>query len=345
MKQRFWLFRRGNVFYLEDTLTGEQKSLGTSDKKEAERLRAAKNEAVARPMLGLALGKAYLAAYDPKLVERSWTEVMEAFCAKGKPSTRLRRQRGMRARAFDLIRAKKLIETTADNFQSVLNSGGVFLNCDLKCLHNLAIGMGWLPWPIIPTKLWPQPTRKPKRAITVDEHERIIGAEHNLERRQYYELLWEIGASQSDAANLTAESISWTNKTLAYQRMKTGTWCHLEIGTSLESLLHTLPVRGPLFPRIGQTSDRDRAAEFRRRCRLLKIAGVSLHSYRYSWAERAKQCGYPQNRRRSDGADHLDSLWKRPGMEDAAVCCRPRHDRQGVHRDHRLHQVEMPGRG
>jgi integrase len=38
----------------------------------------------------------------------------------------------------------------------------------------------------------------------------------------------------------------------------------------------------------------ERAAEFARRCRLLRLKGVSLHSYRYAWAERAKDCGYPE---------------------------------------------------
>ena len=38
----------------------------------------------------------------------------------------------------------------------------------------------------------------------------------------------------------------------------------------------------------------DRATEFRQRCRGLGISGVTLHSYRYAWAERAKQCGYPE---------------------------------------------------
>ena len=51
---------------------------------------------------------------------------------------------------------------------------------------------------------------------------------------------------------------------------------------------------GALFPRIGSTNTHARAAEFRRRCRLLKIEGISLHSYRYAWAERAKDCGYPE---------------------------------------------------
>lgn len=35
-----------------------------------------------------------------------------------------------------------------------------------------------------------------------------------------------------------------------------------------------------------------RATEFRQRCQGLNIQGVSLHSYRYAWAERALQCGY-----------------------------------------------------
>jgi integrase len=38
----------------------------------------------------------------------------------------------------------------------------------------------------------------------------------------------------------------------------------------------------------------DRATEFKQRCVSLGIQGVTLHSYRYAWAERAKICGYPE---------------------------------------------------
>ena len=38
----------------------------------------------------------------------------------------------------------------------------------------------------------------------------------------------------------------------------------------------------------------DRATEFGQRCRQLGITGVTLHSYRYAWAERAKTVGYPE---------------------------------------------------
>ena len=36
------------------------------------------------------------------------------------------------------------------------------------------------------------------------------------------------------------------------------------------------------------------ATEFRRACRRLKLSGITLHSYRYAWAERARSCGYPE---------------------------------------------------
>ena len=36
------------------------------------------------------------------------------------------------------------------------------------------------------------------------------------------------------------------------------------------------------------------ATEFHTPLRGLGINGVSLHSYRYAWAERAKICGYPE---------------------------------------------------
>jgi len=44
MKNRFILFRRGNVYYSEDTTNGKQHSLRTKDESEAQTLLNAKNE-------------------------------------------------------------------------------------------------------------------------------------------------------------------------------------------------------------------------------------------------------------------------------------------------------------
>jgi hypothetical protein len=47
----------------------------------------------------------------------------------------------------------------------------------------------------------------------------------------------------------------------------------------------------PCFPYLASVRAGDRAAEFKQRCDGLGIKDVSLDSYRYVWAERAKQCG------------------------------------------------------
>jgi integrase len=240
------------------------------------------------------MAKAYLAAYDPTLAEHTWRDVIAQLCARGKPQTRSRQVRACQSKPFDLIRHKRLIETAPEDLLQVLRSCGVFNHSTLRSLHNLALGLGWLPWPILPSKLWPVPQTKQKRGITAAEHQRIIAAERNTERRMYYELLWETGASQTDAALLTAANIDWGSRILAYQRRKTGESALLRIGTRLERLLRQLPAEGYLFPTMTRLRDKDRAAEFRRRCRVVKIEGVSLHSYRYGFAERAQQLGVPE---------------------------------------------------
>ncbi len=294
MKNRFWLFKRGNIFYIQDAVTGKQESLRTCDVKEAERLRLAKNESTQNPTLNLALGRAYLNTHDPKICKRIWEDVMNELSTHGLEVSQIRCRREMRSKPFHLIRCKTLIETTGEDFLEVIRSGTVSTNHYLRRLHNLALGMGWLPWPILAPKLWPKIVSKPKRAITIEEHKRIVSTEGNLERRIYYELLWETGASQSDAVNLTHENINWVSHTLAYRRQKTDQLACLKIGSNLERIFRQLPSLGRLFPYWSKFRDTDRASEFRRRCRILGIQGVTLHSYRYAWAQRAKSSGYPE---------------------------------------------------
>jgi len=68
----------------------------------------------------------------------------------------------------------------------------------------------------------------------------------------------------------------------------------LHFGNEVANLLSDLPGEGYLFPRITRLTESDRGSLFRRRCRLVGVSGVSLHSYRYAWAERAKVAGYPE---------------------------------------------------
>ena len=58
MKEKFWLIKRGSAFYSLDSDTRERKSLGTSDRHEAQKIIRAKNESTDRPTLDLSLAKA-----------------------------------------------------------------------------------------------------------------------------------------------------------------------------------------------------------------------------------------------------------------------------------------------
>jgi integrase len=58
--------------------------------------------------------------------------------------------------------------------------------------------------------------------------------------------------------------------------------------------LELLPKIGPLFPRMARIKENHRAKMFIKRLKTVGITGVSLHSYRYAWAERAKTVGMPE---------------------------------------------------
>lgn len=308
MRNLYRLFRRGNRYYSEHVETRVQKSLQTNNKVEALRLIAAMNETSRNAGLNLALARTYLQGHDPKLTERTWGDVMERLISSGGgksnpgrtgttgpvTSTIQRCERAFKQSGLKELKERKLTETTAEELLMILNQGVVSTNHYLSRLHNFAVKLGWLPWRIVAPNDWPKTRAKVRRGITAEEQEEILKAETNSERRLFYELLWETGASQSDAAGLTAESIDWQTRSLSYRRMKTGEEALLIIGQRLEALLKRLPSTGPLFPTISKSTCGARAAEFRRRCRLLKLESISLHSYRYAWAERASSIGYPE---------------------------------------------------
>ena len=196
--------------------------------------------------------------------------------------------------AFDLLRNRRLLETTAEHFLEVLKRGTVSTNVYLRRLHNYAIGMHWLPWPILAYAQWPRLKYKTRRAITADEAQRLLDVEKNEEWKAFLQLLWHIGAAQVDMAALTHENINWPNRTISYTRKKTGTLALQRFGAAAEAILRERPNIGPLFPYFGKQESAARATRFSDRCKKLGIVGVSLHSYRYAWAERARQAGYPE---------------------------------------------------
>lgn len=324
MPQRYRLFRRHwGVYYLEDTHTGKQQTLGTSNKGEAQRLAHVRNEAHNQPMLNREIGLAYLAASEPAMLTRTWRQVMDQMATAKNKSTQAHWLIAIKDKAFDPIRDLRLVETTAEHFLKVLRAGTVSTNVFLRRIHNFALDMRWIAGPVIVKRQWPKAVYREKRAITENEHTRIITAESNPERRLYYEVLWHTGGSQSDIATLSAENIDWEQSAIIFDRKKVR-WRNqsppvLRVGSELEIILRQLPRQGFLFPSIARITESDRGSLFARRCKRLEIEGISLHSYRYSWAERARECGYPERFAQAALGGHTSKAVHRAYSRNAEV--------------------------
>lgn len=285
MTDKFRIFRRASgVWYIEDTQTHEQHSLRTRDPKEAKRLIQAQNEDHRLPAINMQIARAYLSACDPKLVTRTWQEVMAQMVASRKGENQRRWGVAIKDKNFDGLRQVPVSETNADHFLKALADGKVSTNIYLRRIHNFALAMDWLLESVIPKAQWPKVTHKSKRAITKDEHERILAREQNPERRALYQLCWHLGGSQMDIANLTAEDVNWSDQTICYDRQKLKNREEantkpplIHFGEDVAAILRALPQSGPLFPTLSLVQSKDRANEFRQRCHGLGIMGVTLH--------------------------------------------------------------------
>jgi integrase len=297
MRIRYRLIRRGNrsgAFYCVDTETSKRSSLGAISEDDARQIVEAKNQARRQPMLNLQIAKAYLAGTDAAITTRTWQHAIEALTNTKRDANRNRWQRVLKDPALTPLWSRVVVETPGELLLKILQVGTVSTNVFLRRLHNFCVDMNWLPWPLIPKRQWPAVRFKEKRAITADEHARIVAREQNLERQAFYKLAWYLGASQSDLACLDAENIDWEQRVISFARMKTGSVALLRFGDEVAGILRGLPATGPLFPYLRTVRCGDRATEFKQRCVGLGIHGVSLHSYRYAWAERAKVAGYPE---------------------------------------------------
>jgi hypothetical protein len=198
-------------------------------------------------------------------------------------------------KAFDLIRHSVIWKRARSIFCGCLENGTVCTNIFLRRLHNFCVDMSIGCRGRCYRKNAGRVIKfKEKRGISWDEHQKDSGARTSPELHAYYEMLWHLGGSQTDMASLRAEDVDWPNQTISYARMKTGSQAMIHFGDAVANILQSRPAKGYLFPQIVCWKESDRAKAFSRRCTLVGVSGVSLHSYRYAWAERAKTCGYPE---------------------------------------------------
>jgi len=122
---------------------------------------------------------AYLSTVDPKLVTRTWQEVMADVILDKTGPTRHRWNSAIKDPAFDRIRKSVVVTTLPEDFLAVLRAGTVSTNVSLRHLQNHCLDLGWLPVPVLPKKKFPKIKHKEQRGITTEEHAQIIAREGN----------------------------------------------------------------------------------------------------------------------------------------------------------------------
>lgn len=222
----------------------------------------------------LQIARAYMGAADPHMPLRTWQEVIEAVIDSKKGPNKTRWENAEKDKALSSLWKLRVVETRAHQLLRMITSGTVSTNVFLRRLHNFAQDMSWLPWPILPKRLWPKVVYQEKRAITKQEHQKIIAREKNPERRDFYELAWLLGASQTDLASLHFEDIDWKERTIFYRRKKNGKNALQHFGDETAAVLNRRAKAGPLFPYLITVREADRATEFKQRCDGLKIRRV-----------------------------------------------------------------------
>lgn len=293
----FVVKRPSGIFYAENRHK-ERVSLRTRNRATAEEIVRGHKAAVEKPNFAYRVALAYLGETDPDAQTRTWLDVVDAYIKRSAPGpTRNRLETAKKDKALQKILKLNVLQDRprqAGLFFEALNTGGISTNVFLRRFHNFALDMGWIASPIIPRRQWPKVRYAARKAITEEQYLQIIEREQNSEKRAFYQLLWHLGGSQTDIAILTAEAIDWTTRTINFPRKKNHQTCAQRFGDECAAVLEKLPKQGLLLPSIARLGEGDRATYFTLRCRTLGIQGISLHSFRYSWAERAAAVGMPE---------------------------------------------------
>lgn len=148
MKERFYLYRRRQTFYVQDSRTGKQQSLETKDRNVARRLLEIKRQAADSPSFNKIILKTCLSANDSLLGERTWKTVMDQMEAHGKESTKTRCACAFNSKWFNPIRRKKLIDVTggdneAQNGRCESGWGFMGLKVARRRPMDFSIGLGF----------------------------------------------------------------------------------------------------------------------------------------------------------------------------------------------------------
>lgn len=328
IKRPYKLWKRGDregVYYIKPKNGGPWKSTGSKDKDKAIEWADAEcgcddNE---NAMHHKKVAEAHLMKCNPEWVTNTWDAIAQRAInaprqigkvGKKRASTVITMTSYWNGKRWDNIRHKRCIDTVAADFEKSLKGAGLGLIEFGQLLHNHATDHNLIPYPVMGKKCWPRAIRKNmSRALTEEDHRTLLkhiqdpqlapfkrASERNLpttpkqwrdEWENWFWFLWWTGASNKDAANIRAEDIDWKANCIKFSRTKTSTKSTVAIGQSLRTLLKKLPTKGYLFPCLQNMTTSNRSRTFRILADWCGLEKVTLHGYRFGWAERAKETG------------------------------------------------------
>ena len=224
MRDNFRLYRRPNgMFYAEEYQTRHREGLQTKDEAEARRLIAAKNQPPLSAGFQSGNGEGVSQGPRPAVLRAHVESLSDAVQHTYEGPTKARWEKFIRSEPMQGILEKQLIQTTSCHFLAVLNhpGTGVSTNVFLRILHKPCFGPGdGSLSPSLRKRAGPKIRYGHRLGITREEHERILVVTKRQDYRDFFELLWETGGSQTDIASLTADDIDWPNRRLYYERAK-----------------------------------------------------------------------------------------------------------------------------
>ena len=227
--------------------------------------------------------------------QMTWDNLIQIFCANGKQTTKDRKLNEFKQKRWHDFKRMPVADTTGSDFLELIQKGGQMTQVYLAALQTLALDIGAIGHHILPKKHWPKIHKEQKRAITEAEHRMLVSNLRTWRWKLFLQILWETGAAQADAASFRIEKLE--GNVIEYHRQKTGQRAALRVSEELLTSLHSAACgrsTGYFLPGIQKLESKDRAGIFRRACKRVGIEGVTLHSYRYAWAERAFEMGIPE---------------------------------------------------
>jgi hypothetical protein len=220
---------------------------------------------------------------------------MEQLQARGKDSSRERLRQRVQVAAFDGLRHKKLLETTADDFFAVFKDGKVSIVCFLKRLAQLRLE-SWLDCPADcrAVSLAEIRTQRPARHHAGRTPERFGRRRKTPSGNCIWNCFGKPARRRATRRTSRPRTLTGRRGRFPISGKRPARWRSSPSARRWKPCCSSCRRPAHCSRSCPRSRPTTAPAGFRRRCHKAGVSGVTLHCYRYAWAERAKVVGMPE---------------------------------------------------